>query len=202
MPKPLEICLEDLHAAALGERYLRCVAIAGGERGLAIDADGAVSFRGDAPAACAIWVTADERLAIERLAGAPAVRVERSGRAIEAPEGKPVLLLAGDDVAIAGRVLRVHVHGEAAAIAEPVYVPEALLRGARAISAAVAVGAAVAGCAGSPGPAATSTLDGAATASVATSAAPSAAPPIEVRDMPPKPAPPPPPPSATPTPRK
>ena len=93
MPEPKEICLEDLAAASLGERYLNCVAVRGDEPGLALDAHGVVLWRSDGPHACELWVSADERLVLVRPAGAPEVRVTRAGRSLDAPEGKPVILL-------------------------------------------------------------------------------------------------------------
>ena len=44
MPTPMEICLEDLGRSTPDERYLRCVALPGGEPGLALD--GALLGRG------------------------------------------------------------------------------------------------------------------------------------------------------------
>lgn len=40
MPRPLEICVEDLELPPQDDHYLRCVALPGGEPGLALDRDG------------------------------------------------------------------------------------------------------------------------------------------------------------------
>ncbi len=44
MPTPLEICLEDLEDRSSGADPLRCVALPGGEPGLALDRQGAVRW--------------------------------------------------------------------------------------------------------------------------------------------------------------
>ena len=176
MPAPLEICLEDLDRSPEDERYLRCVALPGGEPGLALDRDGAIRWmpaRG--AAAHGLWISADDQLVLQRDAAAGPVTVERGGRSLAAPAGNPVVLLHGDQLWINGRRLQVHVHG----VAHEVRAPEplgarALARIARAAAAALALGATVA----AGGPASAQPGD----------AAPAAAP-IEVRARPPAPKP-------------
>ena len=145
MPQPLAICLEDL-AAAPAARYLRCVALAGRQPGLRLDAHGDASWQCDGDVAAELWVSADDRLILYRPEGAPAVRVGRAGRFIEAPEGKPVVLLGGDEIAIGPRQLRVHVHGAAPAVAPPTPLAEPTRRVGSGVAAVVAMGMAVAGC--------------------------------------------------------
>jgi len=162
----MEICLEDLGRSTPDERYLRCVALPGGEPGLALDGEGAVRWMPQQPTAYGLWVSADDRLVLIRSQGAGPITVSRAGRKVEAPEGKPVLLLDGDLLAVNGRQLRVHVHGPAVAVHRPEPLRgAALARVVRAAAAALAVGAAVGSVAG-PGAA-------------------SAAPPIEIRQNPP-----------------
>ncbi len=144
MPQLMEICLEDLDLPEQDERYLRCVALPGGQPGLALDGQGAVRWMSDDPAHCGLWVSGDERLALLRGADAGPIMVERSGRALEAPTGKPVILLDQDLLRIDGRRLRVHVHGETEVIHEPEPLSAtALGRAARAAATALALGAAV-----------------------------------------------------------
>jgi hypothetical protein len=144
MPTPLEICLEDLDLPPEDERYMRCVALPGGEPGLNLDQAGRVRWMPDGPECYELWVSQDERLALYRNAGAGPIVVERGGRTLEAPEEKPVFLLDQDLLRVNGRRLQVHVHGEA----EAVYAPEplsgsAFARVARAAATALALGAAV-----------------------------------------------------------
>ena len=160
MPKPLSICIEDLGAANEEERYTRCVALPGGQPGLGLDPAGHVLWQTGCPVACELWISADDKLILRRPDGAPVVRVSRLGRSIEAPFGKPVVLLDQDEIDVSGRGFRVHVHGEAQAVHPPTPLRQKLKRAA-GIAAAVAL-----------------------------SAAPVAASePVEVRDHPPKPAP-------------
>jgi len=144
MPTPIEICLEDLDLSPDDERYIRCVALPGGDPGLALDREGLVRWMPDEPADYGLWVSDDDRLILLRGERAGPITVQRGGRAVEAPAGQPVVLLDGDRLRVNGRRLQVHVHGEA----EEVYPPEplsgrALARLARAAAAALALGAAV-----------------------------------------------------------
>jgi hypothetical protein len=118
MPRLIEICLEDLDLPA-DERYLRCVALPGGEPGLTLDGQGAVRWMSDDPTHCGLWVSGDDRLALVRGAVAAPVVVHRAGRALEAPVGKPVILLDGDLLQVEHRQLRVHVHGATEVIHGP-----------------------------------------------------------------------------------
>jgi len=167
MPDPLSICLEDLDLEPEDDRYLQCVALPGGEPGLSLDRRGRARWMHEGMDGNTLWVSADGRLALEREAEAAAVQIHRAGRALKAPRGKPVMLLDQDLLHVAGRRLRVHVHGEA----EVVHPPEplsgkALARLARSAAAAVALGAMV----GAGGAAGASPTDA----------------PIEVRTKPPK----------------
>ncbi len=169
MPTPKAICIEDLKPGRGRPRYLSCTAVAGREEGLGLGPDGDVLWKGPVPPACELWVSMDECLILYRRDGAPPVTVTRAGRGLRVPPEKPVVLLAGDEIAIGARRLRVHIHGPAPAVrapapvqVEPVSRPPA--RSARAAAAAAALG------------------------SLAAAGA------VEVRDAPPKIAPPPPPP--------
>ncbi|HEY3356652.1 MAG TPA: hypothetical protein VGQ83_25605 [Polyangia bacterium] len=170
MPRPLEICLEDLDLTPEDDRYLRCVALPGGEPGLALDREGVVRWMPDAPAAYGLWVSADDRLILLRADGATPLTVTRGERSIEAPAAKPVVLLDQDLLRLGGRRLRVHVHGAT----DLIHAPEPLRGSAfagvvRAAAAALALSAA-----GAVGTAA---------------ASPRAVAPIEVRQAPPAPVP-------------
>ncbi len=145
MPKPLAICIEDLDAVT---PYVQCVAVAGADSGLTLDAQGELRWQDGETGACEVWVSLDERLMLFRPEGAPGgpVVLSRGGRTLELPEGKPVVTLDQDRVDIGGRRLRVHVHGEAPTVHAPNQLPQqraSLGRAARAAAAALALGAAV-----------------------------------------------------------
>ncbi|MFH2007057.1 MAG: hypothetical protein ABI333_10770 [bacterium] len=117
---PLEICVEELyHAPEEAERFVRCVALPGGEPGLALDREGEVQWMVESPEAYGLWVSADNQLVLLRGGSAGPVAVERGGRSMEAPSGQPVILLDQDELRINGRRLRIHVHGETEAVYEP-----------------------------------------------------------------------------------
>lgn len=148
LPDPLAICLEDLDAAADDKRYLRCVALPGGEPGLALDSRGTVRWMPDGPEACSyeLWVSADGRLALFRNPHTPPVVVWRAGRSLEAPAQKPVMLVNQDLLEVDGRRLRVHLHGVAEQVHEPRWLTaRALARMARAAAVALTLGTAVGG---------------------------------------------------------
>ncbi len=168
MPKPMALCIENLDPQSGAPKYVRCVALPGRQPGLRLAFGGAVLWQSDDAIACELWVSGDDRLILYRPEGATAVVLRRAGRGLDVPYDKPVVVIDQDEIDVGTRRLRVHVHGDAPAVAAPSeYVPEqgALGRLVRAAAAAVAIASAVAtgGC-------------------------------IEVRDKPPKPAPPPKPP--------
>jgi hypothetical protein len=138
----MEICLEETQLPPEAERYIRCVALPGGEPGLALDREGAVRWMPDDPADYGLWVSADDQLILLRAQGAGPITVSRAGRSLEAPAAMPVVLRDQDLLRIDGRELRVHVHG----VADEVHPPERLSRSAlahlaRATAAALALGA-------------------------------------------------------------
>ncbi|HEY3354322.1 MAG TPA: hypothetical protein VGQ83_13805 [Polyangia bacterium] len=170
MPRPLEICLEDLDLPPEDERHLRCVALPGGAPGLALDGAGAVRWMPQGPADYGLWVSADDRLILLRDAGAAPLTVTRHERSLKAPPGRPVVLLDQDLLLVGGRRLRVHVHGATDEVHAPAPLRgSAVGRVVRAAAAAVALTAA----AGALGTAAADPRPGG---------------PIEVRETPPKPA--------------
>ena len=144
MPEPIAICLSDLDVEQDDQRYLRCVALPGGEPGLGLDRVGGVRWMPDGPTAYELWVAGDGRLALQRGPEAPPITVRRSGRSKVAPPGSPVILLDQDLLEVGGRRLRVHVHGVTDEVHEPRPLSgRSLSRMARAAAAAVALGAAV-----------------------------------------------------------
>jgi len=170
MPRPLEICIEDLALSDV-DRHVRCVALPGGEPGLALDRRGTVRWMPEGPVEglLGLWVSADDRLVLLRGAEIGPVTVERAGRRVVAPAGKPVILMDGDLLHVAGRQLRVHVHGETDQIHEPQPL-HGMGRLVRATAAALALGAMVGG-----------STTGEARQNVGSP------PPIEVRERPPSP---------------
>ena len=176
MDSNIEICLEELGAGPDDECFIRCVAVSGGQPGLALDREGLVQWMPDDEATChGLWVSGDGRLMLYGADAPGAVVVERGARTQEAPVGQPVILVDQDLLRVGARRLRVHVHGET----EAMYEPERLTRSAirRFFQAATA--------------AASLTLGGAA---LAAGAGPAMSPaagigepaPIEVRRRPPK----------------
>jgi hypothetical protein len=169
MPTLLEICLEETRLGPDDERYIRCVALPGGEPGLALDREGAVRWMPDHPAEYGLWVSADDQLILLRDPQAGPITIRRAGRSLEAPAEKPVVLRDQDLLLVNGRELRVHVHGAT----EEIHPPERLSRRslaqvARATAAALALSAVGGG-------------------SAAAEPVAVGAPPIEVRARPPKP---------------
>lgn len=171
MATPMEICLEDLTLSQDDERYIRCVALPGGEPGLALDREGSVRWMPEDPAPYGLWVSADDRLVMLRGEGAGPIEVKRGGRALDAPTEKPVFLLDGDLLSINGRELLVHVHGATEAVLPPEHLTaSAVGRVARAAATALAMAAAV----------------GVGSSAAAGPGAGIGGPPIEVRAAPPK----------------
>jgi len=120
MPRPLSLCIEDLKASDGDEaRLIRCTAMPGGQPGLGLGADGNIRWLTKALVACELWVSSDDRLIALRPEGAPAVSIGRAGRWIDAPEGRPVVLLDQDQIRLGVRVFRVHIHGETDSVQEP-----------------------------------------------------------------------------------
>ena len=127
MPSNLEICLEELDARPEDECYIRCVAVDGGQPGLALDRDGLVQWMPEETDGChGLWVSQDGRLMLYGSKAPRAVVVERGERFQEAPAGKPVVLIDQDLLRVGDRRLRVHIHGET----EELYEPERLTRSA------------------------------------------------------------------------
>ena len=143
MPTPIALCIEDLEATSDGTRFLRCVALAN-PNALGIGPHGDMTWQDDQPQACQVAVSADQRLVLLRKDLATPVTLRRDTRSLEVPVGKPVFVLAGDLIELAGRTLRVHVHGESPVVAPPSFLPprRSPLRGwAKAAAAAMAIGA-------------------------------------------------------------
>jgi hypothetical protein len=147
MSKPLEICIEDLHAKALGEQYLKCVALPGSQPGLRVDRRGQVLWKSEHEVACELWVSGDDQLILRRPSGAEPVRVSRAGRSLDVPFDKPVVLLDRDDVQVGGRALRVHFHGFTEAIRPPSFLSESVVARMRQAAAAAAIATLGAGAA-------------------------------------------------------
>lgn len=143
MTDRIALCLEDLTDCA-ATRYVRCVALRGRQPGLGINEAGEVAWRAGAKLACELWVSADDQLILLRPVGGPPVCVERAGRSVHVPFGKPVVLLDQDVFETAGRRLRVHVHGVAAVTHPPSPLVDKRL--AATLAATVALGVAALGC--------------------------------------------------------
>jgi len=119
MARPLAICIEESSADADGPRFVRCVALAAGEDGLGLDRQGAITWRQPA-SPLRLTASDDGALQLRCGAGAPAVVLRRLGRELTIVEGgQPTPLLAGDELLVAERRLRLHVHGPAEAAIPP-----------------------------------------------------------------------------------
>ncbi len=155
MSEFLEICLEELDAPADDACYIRCVVMAGGQPGLALDRDGLVRWMPEDEGAChGLWLSEDGRLVLHGAATTAAVTVERGARSVQAPVGQPVVLLDQDLLRVGDRRLRLHIHGET----EQLHEPERLTRSAmrRFLQAAAAAATLTLGGAGlAAGPGAT-----------------------------------------------
>jgi hypothetical protein len=152
MPKPMAICIEDLDSQPK-TKYLRCVALPGRQPGLRLDKAGSVLWQNDDGVSCELWVSADERLILYRPeAGVPIpVTLHRTGRSLDVPCGKPVVVIDKDQVDVGSRHLRIHVHGQAPSVAAPSPLssrPRPLDRLAQAAATAAVIGAVAAtgGC--------------------------------------------------------
>jgi hypothetical protein len=127
MPSHIEVCLEELDAHPEEECFVRCVAVAGGQPGLALDREGLVRWMPDDEDRChGLWVSQDGRLMLHGSESTAAAVVERGHRSQEAPVGKPVVLIDQDILLLGGKRLLVHLHGET----EELYEPERLTRSA------------------------------------------------------------------------
>ena len=199
MPKPLAICIEELDSSEA--RYIRCVALPGRQPGLRLDKTGRVLWQSDDGVSCELWVSADERLILYRPEGADSVTLDRAGRTLDVPYGKPVVVIDQDQVSVGGRRVRIHIHGEAPSVAAPSPLPsrsQPLGRLARTLATTAVIGAAVAasGCAEqpievrqvpptAPPPPPTPTIEVRAAPPQPTAVPPSPTPTIEVRLVPP-----------------
>lgn len=127
MTSNIEICLEELDTGPGDECFVRCVAVSGGQPGLALDRDGLVRWMPEDDGAChGLWVSGDGRLMLYGAEAPSGVVVERGTLSQAAPVGKPVVLVDQDLLRVGDRQLRVHIHGET----EAMYEPERLSRSA------------------------------------------------------------------------
>lgn len=140
---PIELCLESLDPSDDAHPYVRCVALAGGEPGLGLTADGSIVWRQNDTASLLLWVSADNRLMALRSSEAHRVRLTRAERFLELPANKPVVTLHEDVIEIEGRSFRVHVHGLAQRIEPPTRL---LLRRAQRWLAGTLAAASLAAC--------------------------------------------------------
>jgi hypothetical protein len=149
MPKPLAICIEDLDAQSKASKFLQCVALPGRQPGLRLDEAGRAIWYSEKAVACELWVSADNRLILYRPESAPPVTVRRTGRSLDVPFSKPVIIMDKDQVDIGTRHLRIHIHGNAPAVAAPtplVIKPGPFDRLAQTAAAAAVIGTLATGC--------------------------------------------------------
>lgn len=124
VPQPMAICIEDMKASSDSTRYLQCVALVGDHAGLRIDPSGEIQWQPERDARLVeLCVSYDERLLLYRQLDAAPVLLLREGRSLEVPVEKPVVVLDQDQLSIGDRELRIHIHGEAPAVAPPSWLP-------------------------------------------------------------------------------
>jgi len=164
MPLPIAVCIERSNAPDEA-RYVQCVADVGREHsiGLGIDDSGTATWGRAEGIACELFATVDDRLALIRQQGAPEIVLERAGRSLALPVGKPVIVRDQDQLIVGGCRLRLHVHGRTQEVRPPAVFVRRMVA---ATATAMALGAAVVGCKRGAGD-----VEGL---------------PIEVRDQPPK----------------
>ncbi len=142
----LAICLEDRNCIEHEERFQACVAMPSGVPGLSISQDARICWRTAEGPSVHLGATGDGRLALFADDGfLPAPRVTRAGRVQECPSRRPVILLDGDELGVAGGSWRVHLHGpveESAPTGSPSFVRAAAVIAGLALSAASAAGCA------------------------------------------------------------
>ncbi|MHC4662277.1 MAG: hypothetical protein ACYS8W_11365 [Planctomycetota bacterium] len=181
MPEPKAICIEEIQPDAGKSRFISCVALPGGQPGLGLDGECRILWKGGEAVSCEIWVSADEQLILYRPEGARESRLKRAGRSLDVPFSKPVVLVNKDEIVLAGKRVRIYIHGGTNVIHAPEeFVPQpSVVERVKRSAAAVVLGSvvAVAGCVEVPEPKPSGTT-GAGTQT-------SKSEPIEVRDMPP-----------------
>ncbi|MDD5307852.1 MAG: hypothetical protein PHU25_11080 [Deltaproteobacteria bacterium] len=148
MSKPITLCVE-LENNPDSERYYKCTAQVGRDKGLTIQLDGTIGWCATSGIACELWVSRDQRLMAFRPPGVPEIHVSRAHRRILLAEKQMAILLHRDGLSIGGRSYRIHIHG----VAESIHPPR-LVKVVRAASlaASLTLGAASLGC-GGPDPA-------------------------------------------------
>jgi hypothetical protein len=142
MIKVLSICLEDILAENQDERYLCCTVKRGRAGGLSVDNKGTTQWMVDDSPAFQLFFTREDTLGLYRLHNGAAVQVRRGRRTLDAPFEKPVILRHRDELVIAGRHYRVHVHGEVTKARAPYFFNQQLQKASN-VAAAVVLGAAL-----------------------------------------------------------
>ena len=119
--KPLALGIEDLDASSDESRHLVCSAEIGLQPGLGFDACGTVIWQQSESAAAFLCVSADKKLILLRTKGGSPIQLSRSGRSLEVPEGKPVVVIDQDEMTIAHRHFKIHCHGESSETHTPFF---------------------------------------------------------------------------------
>lgn len=115
MVRPQSLCVEDIATSS----FLSCTALPGQQPGLSLDATGAVGWRATEGIHYDLCVSGDSRmLLLRRRESVPSV-LARGGRSLEVPEAQPVLLASGDELTIADRRIRFHLHGTTSTVSPP-----------------------------------------------------------------------------------
>lgn len=120
MHDPVAICLERVNPMPGENRFVQCTVITGAETGLGLDEHGNATWRDMASTVAEFFISADERvmfLKTEKCTGEAIV--SREGRSLNAPVNKPVVIIHGDTIKIADRILKIHLHGNTEYIHAP-----------------------------------------------------------------------------------
>lgn len=128
---PLVVCVEDLQTG----RILRCAAAGSAGPVLGVDFRGEVRWGRPGELAVALLEGTDGRLVLRRPPQSPRASLHRGRRRVEVPVGKPVIALAGDELVVADRRLRLHLHGRSWRAFAPVLLAAGLLLAAPSVQA-------------------------------------------------------------------
>ncbi|MBU1219035.1 hypothetical protein KKF34_06170 [Myxococcota bacterium] len=120
MHDPVAVCLERVNPKPGENRFVQCTVITGAETGLGLDEHGNATWRDMASTVAEFFISADDRvmfLKTEKCTGEAIV--SREGRSLAAPVNKPVVIIHGDTIKIADRILKIHLHGQTEYIHAP-----------------------------------------------------------------------------------
>jgi hypothetical protein len=138
----LAICLEDILVQDEDKRFLCCTVKKGRAGGLSVDNKGTTQWMVDDNPAFQLFFTREDTLGLYRVKNGAKVQVRRGRRTLDVPFEKPVILRHQDELVIARRHYRVHVHGEVTHPYAPYFFKQQIQQASN-VAAAVVLGAAL-----------------------------------------------------------